>query len=85
MSQHAYNDDALRAKLASKGDPVLAELGKDVVLETTALRVDARVVDMEYNGGAVPPQSHFTKLTVELVARPIESGGKLEGMEGMIA
>jgi len=85
MSQHAYNDDALRAKLASKGDPVLAELGKDVVLETTALRVDARVVDMEYDGGSVPPQSHFTKLTVELVARPIESGGKLEGMEGMIA
>jgi hypothetical protein len=85
MSQHAYNDDALRAKLASKGDPVLAELGKDVVLETTALRVDARVVDMEYDGGAVPPQSHFTKLTVELVARPIESGGELEGMEGMIA
>jgi hypothetical protein len=85
MSQHAYNDDALRAKLASKGDPVLAGLGKDVVLETTALRVDARVVDMEYDGGAVPPQSHFTKLTVELVTRPIESGGELEGMEGMIA
>jgi hypothetical protein len=85
MSQHAYNDDALRAKLASKGDPVLAELGKDVVLETTALRVDARVVDMEYDGEAVPPQSHFTKLTVELVARPIESGGELGGMEGMIA
>ncbi len=85
MSQHAYNDDALRAKLASKGDPVLAELGKDVVLETTALRVDARVVDMEFDGGAVPPQSHLTKLTVELVARPIESGGELERMEGMIA
>ena len=85
MSQHAYNDDALRAKLASKGDPVLAELGKDVVLETTALRVDARVVDMEYDGEAVPPQSHFTKLTVALVTRPIESGGELEGTEGMIA
>ena len=85
MSQHAYNDDALRAKLASKGDPVLAELGKGVVLETTSLRVEARVVDMEYDGGAVPPQSHFTKLTVELVARPIESGGEPEGIEGMIA
>jgi hypothetical protein len=85
MSQHAYNDEALRAKLLSKGDPVLAELGKDVVLETTALRVDARVMDIEYDGGAVPPQSHITKLTVELVARPIESGGELEGMEGMIA
>lgn len=76
MSQYAYNDDALRTRLAPKGDPVLAELGKDIVLETTSLRVDARVVDMEYDGGAVPPQSHFTKLTVELMARPIESGGE---------
>jgi hypothetical protein len=81
MSQHAYNDDALRAKLASKGDPVLAEIGKGIVLETSSLRVEARVMDMEYDGGAVPPQSHFTKLTVELVTRPLESGGAPVGWE----
>jgi len=79
MSPYAYNDDALRARLAPKGDPVLAELGKSIILETTSLRVDARVVDMEYGGVAVPPQSHFIKLTVELVARPIESGEEPEG------
>ena len=81
MSQHAYHDDALRAKLASKGDPVLAEIGKGIVLETSSLRVEARVIDMEYDGGAVPPQSHFTKLTVELVTRPLESGGEPVGWE----
>jgi len=59
----------------------LAELGKSIVLETTSLRVDARVVDMEYDSRAVPPQSHFTKLTVELVATPIESGEELGGWE----
>jgi hypothetical protein len=85
MSQHAYNDDALRAKLVPKGDPVLAELGKSMVLETTSLRVNARVVDMEYDGGAVPPQSHFTKLTMELMAVPIEPGEEPGEMEGMIA
>jgi hypothetical protein len=84
MSQHAYHDDALRAKLAPKGDHVLAELGQEMVLETSSLRVDARVVDLEYDGGAVPPQSHFTRLTVELVARPIESSGEPGRMEGMI-
>ena len=67
MSPYAYNDDALRAKLASRGDLVLAKLGKDMALETTSLRVDARVVDLEYDSGAMPPQSLFTKLTVELV------------------
>jgi hypothetical protein len=82
MSPHAYNDDALRARVAPKGDPVLAELGKSMVLETTSLRVDARVVDLEYDGGAVPPQSQFTKLTVELMATPIETGGELGGWEG---
>jgi hypothetical protein len=85
MSQYAYNDDALRAKLAAKGDHVLAELGQDMVLETSSLRVDARVVDLKYDGGAVPSQSHFTRLTVELVARPIESGGEPGRMEGMMA
>jgi hypothetical protein len=82
MSPHAYNDDALRARLAPKGDPVLVELGKSIVLETTSLRVDARVVDLEYDGGAVLPQSQFTKLTVELMATPIETGGELGGWEG---
>ena len=81
MSPYAYNDDALQAKLAPKGDPVLAELGKSIALETTSLRVDARVVDLEYDGGAVPPQSQFTKLTVELMATPIETGGELGGWE----
>jgi tetratricopeptide (TPR) repeat protein len=69
MSQYAYNDEALRAKLASKGDPVLAELGKDMVLETSSIKVDARVSDVKYGSRAMPPQSYFTKLTVELVAR----------------
>jgi hypothetical protein len=85
MSQHAYYDDALRDRLASKGDPVLAELGKSIVLETTSLRVDVRVVEMKYDSEAVSPQSQFTKLTVELVASPIESGGEPGEMEGMIA
>ena len=85
MSQYAYDDDALRTRLAPKGDPVLAELGRSIVLETTSLRVDARVVDLEYDGGAVPPQSQFTKLTVELMTTPIETGGEPEGMEEWIA
>jgi hypothetical protein len=82
MSPYAYNDEALRARLAPKGDPVLAELGKSIVLETTSLRVDARVVDVEYDGGAVPSQSQFTKLAVELMATLIETGEELGGWEG---
>ncbi len=68
MSEHAYHDDALRAKLASKGDPVLATPGQEITLETASLQVKAEVTGMTYGSGDLPPQSHFAKLTVELVA-----------------
>jgi len=66
MSKHAYDDDALRAKLASKGEAVLVEPGEAIVLETASLRVDAEISEMEYGNGAAPPQSYFTKLTLSL-------------------
>jgi len=68
MSRYAFNDEALRTKLAPKGEPVLVEEGKDMILETKMLRLRARVVDVEYGDGDVPPNSFFEKLTVELAA-----------------
>jgi len=66
MSRYAYDDDALRAKLAPKGEAVLVEPGKAIVLETASLRVDAEISEMEYGNGAAPPQNYFTKLMVSL-------------------
>jgi hypothetical protein len=68
MSEHAYYDDALRAKLAPKGEAALAKPGEIVVLETAALIVNARVVEMEYGSGELPPQSFFNRLVIELAA-----------------
>jgi hypothetical protein len=69
MSKYAYDDDALRAKLAPKGEAVLVEPGKAIALETASLRVDAEISEMEYGNGAMPPQSYFTRLTVSLTPR----------------
>lgn len=66
MSKYAYDDDALRAKLAPKGEAVLVEPGKAIVLETASLRVDAEISEMEYGNAAAPPQNCFTKLMVSL-------------------
>jgi hypothetical protein len=41
-----------------------------MVLETATLRLQARVVDMSYGSGALPPESYFERLTLELVAWP---------------
>ena len=67
-SPHAYNDPALRTKLEPKGDLVLAEPGAVVVLETSSLRLQARIVDIEYGSAPLPPNSYFEKMTVELAA-----------------
>ncbi len=75
MSEHAYNDQALRTKLAPKGEAVMATPEGTVILETQTLRVRVRIVDLQYGeGGALPPNSHFERLTVELAAWPKEGG-----------
>jgi len=66
MSDYAYNDEALRTKLAPKGEPMLAQKGKELTLETKTLRVRARVTELEYGMGDVPPNSFFEKLSVDL-------------------
>ena len=68
MSEHAFRDEALKSRLAAKGEPVLVQQGDVVQMETASLVVTARVVDMAYGGGALPPNSYFERLTIELAA-----------------
>jgi hypothetical protein len=79
MSEHAFQDDALRARLASKGEAVLAKQGSPLLLETSGLQVRIDVTELNYGESELPPRSFFSKLTVELVAmaRPAESGRAL--------
>jgi hypothetical protein len=70
MSEHAYSDETTRQRLAAKGDPILAEPGRELVLETATLRLVARVVDMSYGSNAMPEDSFFDRLTLELVVWP---------------
>jgi len=66
MSEFAFEDESLRAKLAAKGDLVPAEPGQELVLETATLELRARVVNLEYGQGQLPPQSFFHRLTLDL-------------------
>ncbi len=68
MSEYAYHDDAIRAKLAPKGEAVLAQPGGRMILETATLRVQARIVDLAYGTGPQPPNSYFSRVTIELAA-----------------
>lgn len=68
MSDHAFFDEALKAKLAPKGEPILAREGETIVLETATLIVNAEITNMAYGAGTLPPKSFFEQFVVELSA-----------------
>jgi hypothetical protein len=70
MSSHAFNDVPTFQRLQAKGEPFMVERGKQVTLETAALQLVATVSDMEYGQGALPEDSYFERLTLEIAVWP---------------
>jgi hypothetical protein len=70
MSENAYNDPATLQELQAKGEPLLITPGTEVLLQTATLQLTARVVDMNYGQGALPQNSFFDRLTLELAIWP---------------
>ena len=68
MSDHAFFDEAIKAKLAPKGEPILARQNETIVLETASLIINAEIRELEYGVGNLPPQSFFDRFSVELSA-----------------
>lgn len=67
MSDHAYNDEGFLAKLATRGEPMLAQFDETVALETKSLIINAEVTEIEY-ADQDPARSTFERFTVELSA-----------------
>ena len=70
MSAHAFNDAPTFQRLQAKGEPFMIDRGKQVKLETAALQLVATVTDMEYGQGALPENSYFERLTLEIAVWP---------------
>jgi hypothetical protein len=67
MSDYAFNDAGVRAKLQTKGEAVRAAKDQVYTLETQSLRIEARIQDLVYaTNPSLPPNSYFQKLVVEL-------------------
>lgn len=66
MSNHLFDDDHSRNRLAAKGEPLLAETGQELILGTATLQMSVRVVDIAYGQGALPDKSFFDRITLEL-------------------
>lgn len=70
MSEHAYSDPNIRARLEPKGELIVVKPQEQVLLETATLQLLATVVDMEYGAGAAPQKSYFERITLELAVWP---------------
>jgi hypothetical protein len=70
MSSHAINDQTIRQRLASKGEPLQIEAGQQILLETATLQLEARVIELVYGQGALPQGSFFERLTLEIAVWP---------------
>jgi hypothetical protein len=72
MSSHAFNDPELRGRLEAKGELVLLEPQGQIILETATLQLLVTVNDLEYGVGALPEDSYFERVTLELAIWPKE-------------
>ena len=66
MTQHAFHDIDIKQSLIAKGEPILVEPGREIMLETATLALLARVVDMAYGSGPLPPKSYIERITLDL-------------------
>jgi hypothetical protein len=83
MSDHAFFDDALKAKLAPKGEPVLARESETIVLETASLIINAEISEMQYGSDSdVPSQSYFDRISIALSAWAKEESGSVAAAAG---
>ena len=74
MSEHAYNDPAIRQRLEAKGELVVIQNQNPVRLETETLQLLVTVADLEYGTGPLPPNSYFDRTTLELAIWPKNNG-----------
>jgi hypothetical protein len=66
MSQYAHEKDSVRANLAPRGVPVLAAPGSDFWMETPGLQLRVVIRELIYGSGALPQNSYFERLTLQL-------------------
>jgi hypothetical protein len=71
MSEQAFRDDILRTQLTSKGTPVLAEIGREIRMESNHLQMRVRIVDMVCEESDPQKCAYFQRLSLELLVQEL--------------
>ncbi|HUV93735.1 MAG TPA: hypothetical protein VMX14_02740, partial [Anaerolineae bacterium] len=64
---------AIHDRLVEKGDLFVARPGLTFLVETLSIGLSVTVTDVAYGGDIQRPHSYFSRLTVEMVAKSIDS------------
>ncbi len=68
-TRYAFEEPDLHEKLEPKGDIVMMRPGEEIVLETTKLRVRARIKELDYaQGASLPANSFVQRVNFEITA-----------------
>jgi hypothetical protein len=68
MSEFAYQSEVLREKMKDRGEAILVEKGKTIVIDAVGLQLSAEIADFAYGSDpSLPPNSYLDTLTVQLV------------------
>ncbi len=70
LSENSYNDESFRKRMMAKGEPVLVQPGSQIILETATLQLEAHIVNLAYGISAMPENSYFERLGIELSVWP---------------
>jgi len=73
VSEYANQDEAIHDRLVEKGDLFVARPGLTFLVETLSIGLSVTVTDVAYGGDIQRPHSYFSRLTVEMVAKSIDS------------
>jgi hypothetical protein len=67
MSEFAFKSEVLREKMKDRGEAVLVEPGKTIVIEAVGLKLTAEIADFSYGSDpSLPPNSYLETLTTQL-------------------
>ncbi|NLX42495.1 MAG: hypothetical protein GXY79_03350 [Chloroflexi bacterium] len=71
VSDHTYHDEAVSARLARKGELVVAQPGMVIELETESIRLTATIEDLAYRTNVQVTQNVFDRLKVRMVVEQL--------------
>jgi hypothetical protein len=66
LSDYAMHRDDIRSRLAPRGTPLETLAGTDFWMETQTLKTHVQVREVQYGRGALPANSFFERMTLQL-------------------